>query len=230
MDISCPTIIKINNRHYRCLHQTNFKQRSRTPIKPVLVDEYDDEDMTNLEDFPVGGEVTNLEENLIVEQDESNDLNDVNEDDQVDLGKLINIRGIRIKRFEGQFVIEVHVPNCLRGYLIGKNCSNIKEICSKTNVQIDFPQQHRHDDPFVIIGASEDSVLKAFGKIDELIQAKRRTTNLTHFMSFKCVNAETKSNYDKFKEIVKSKYLPQGYPDEVFIGNGNRSMILLVKK
>lgn len=212
MDISNPTIIRINNRNYRCLHPTNFKQRAKQPAnrKRVIVDEYDDEE--TYVDFQVT-EPSTLDEKL---DKDDEDLKE-QDDDRIEVDKLtelIKSKEVRVEPYEGRFMCPVHVPASLRGYLIGKNCANIKEICSKAKVEIDFPEQHRKEEPFLIVGPDERSVLSAYLNIHERLQLKRKI--LTHFLAIRCDNQQTKSSYEKFKEIVLAKYLPQAYSDKVY--------------
>lgn len=215
-----PTIIKVNNRVYRCAHPTNFKQRSKplTPKKRIIVDEYDDEE-TYIEDFAIT-EASNLDERLSkCEEDFDNESKtDNNELTEEEIDKLNKNKDLKIYEDNGVYVCTVHVPFSFRGYLIGKNSSTIKGICSKNKVQIDFPERDRKDDPFIISGDNEKSIVKAFLVINKLLKSKRNSTNLTHFLAIRCYNDEIRSNYEKFKQIVQSKYLPQGYPDEIFIG------------
>lgn len=228
ISISNPTIIRVNNRNYRCLHPTNFQQRSKpaTPKRRIVVDEYDDEE-TYIEDFAVteaaspDEKVAKIEEDRHSEEDEKND--DLSDEEVARLLKEVKL--FQDQR-NGSFECAVHVPNSCRGYLIGKNCSNIKEICAKTKARIDFPEMNRKDDPFLISAPDERSVLKAYLRMNELLQAKRKTIPLTHFLAIKCYNEQIRASYEKFKEAVKSKHLPQGFPESVFLGAGKMHLTI----
>ena len=229
--ITNPTIVKINNRNYRCLHPTNFnKQRSKlTPKKRIVMDEYEDEEVY-IEDFAIT-EPTNLDEKLSVNEEDNNLQEEDTEENHLLESKIQNLlkdKDLKVYLDNGRFACSIHVPSSLRGYLIGKNCATIKEIEAKTKTQIDFPEMHRKDDPFYILGQDENAVLLAYLRISELLQAKRDTTNLTHFLAIKCDNEEIRSSYEKFKQILQSKYLPQGYSEKVFIGKGKLHLTISI--
>ena len=73
----------------------------------------------------------------------------------------------------------------------------------------------RRDDPFVIFGTTERSVLSAYLNINYLLQSKRENTNLTHFLAIRCDNEQIRCSYENFKKAIISKYLPQGFPEKV---------------
>lgn len=228
MDISNPTIIRVNNRNYRCLHPTNFKQRSKpaTPKRKIVVDEYDDEE-TYIEDFAVT-EAANPDENVVKIEEDRCPEEDGREDELSDEEVARLLKEVKLYHDNGIFECAVHVPNAWRGYVIGKNCSTIKEICAKTKTQIDFPEMNRRDDPFIISASDERAVLKAYLRINELLQAKRKATALTHFLAIRCDNDEVRASYEKFKEAVISKHLPQGFPEKVFIGAGKMHLTICI--
>lgn len=220
MDISNPTIIRVNNRNYRCLHPTNFKQRSKPAApKKIVVDEYDDEE-TYIEDFVVT-EATNLDEKVAKMEEEH--FSEEEEELNAEL-----LKQVKLHHENGIFECAVYVPNAFRGYLIGKNASTIKGICARTKAQIDFPEMNRRDAPFRISAPDERSVLKAYQQVNELLQAKRKSTSLTHFLALRCDNKEVRANYEVFKEAVKAKHLPQGFPDSVFIGAGKLHLTISI--
>ena len=228
MDISNPTIIRVNNRNYRCLHPTNFKQRSKpaTPKRKIVIDEYDDEE-TYIEDFKVT-EAADLDENVAkIEEDRYSEADE--QDDELSDEEVARLlKEVKLYHKNDVFECAVHVPYSCRGYLIGKNGSTIKEICAKTKAQIDFPEMSLRDAPFICSASDERSVLKAYLKINELLNAKRKTKTLTHFLAIKCDNEEVRANYEKFKETVLAKHLPQGYPQQVFIGAGKLHLTICI--
>lgn len=229
MDISNPTIIRVNNRNYRCLHPTNFQQRSKpaTPKRRIVVDEYDDEE-TYIEDFAVT-ETANMDEKVAkIEEDRCSESEPDTQLNDEEIARLL--KEVKLYRDDrnGLFECTVHVPHPWRGYVIGKNCSNIKEICTKTKAQIDFPEMNRRDDPFIISAPDEQAVLKAYLKINELLQVKRKSSSLTHFLAIKCYNDQIRASVEKFKEIVKQKHLPQGFPESVFLSPGKMHLTISI--
>lgn len=110
------------------------------------------------------------------------------------------------KRSVGSKYFELRVPVALKFHsrIIG---SNLRQLQSETNTEIIVPQDSR-DRNFVIKGSTEENVLAAKQRIDDITNANDQEPSvkmtLSHFLSVSCANDEVKKNFERFKCEVLS--------------------------
>ncbi|RWS23173.1 activating signal cointegrator 1 complex subunit 1-like protein [Leptotrombidium deliense] len=125
--------------------------------------------------------------------------------------------GVEIKQLkDSSLILELDVPKCFLGLIIGKQRQNLNKITTATKTNIEIPAEYE-DSSVKIFGELRENLLAARRRILEIVDSARQRSEFTHFIAIYARDSNIQENFKQFKNDVLGKHgNARGITNEVF--------------